>query len=149
MSQYHKNFIMDLKEKYKHISGMRPQFATFDSEEERMKSEITSKVIERRIYKPAKRLISAEKGIKDLAKWQESNENYLKTFKDPNHRRKVLEESKQRWFEAQLKRKRKEREGKDSQEDSDNGSAFSFKDSMMSRSLTKSMVKGQRLSGVL
>ena len=58
---------MDLKHKFKHISGMRPQYAYFETEEERMTSEITSKVIEKRIYSPAKRLISAEKGIKELA----------------------------------------------------------------------------------
>ena len=38
---------MELKDKYKHITGMRPQFTTFESEDERMASEITSKVIEK------------------------------------------------------------------------------------------------------
>ena len=64
-----------------------------------MKSEVTSKVIERRIYSPAKRLINAEQGIKELAKWQQSNENYLKGFKDPKERQKALHESKKRWYE--------------------------------------------------
>ena len=74
---------------------------SFDTEEERMASEITSKIIEKRIYTPAKRLITAEKGIRQLAKWQQSNENYLKTIKDPVHRRQVLEESKQKWYDMQ------------------------------------------------
>ena len=43
-----------------------------------MASEITSKVIEKRIYAPAKRLIKAEEGITKLAKWQKSNMNYVK-----------------------------------------------------------------------
>ena len=109
---------MELKDKYKHITGMRPQFTTFESEDERMASEITSKVIEKRIYKPAKRLITAEKGIKQLLKWQQNNENYLKTFKDPEHKRRLVEESTKRWIEKNNRRKRKERErereGKDS-----------------------------------
>ena len=42
INQCHKSFIMDLKEKFKHITGMRPQFTAFNSEEERMASEITS-----------------------------------------------------------------------------------------------------------
>ena len=67
INQYHKSFIMDLKYKFKHISGMRPQYICFETEEDRMTSEITSKVIEKRIYSPAKRLISAEKDIKELA----------------------------------------------------------------------------------
>ena len=83
IDQCHKSFIMDLKEKFKHITGMRPQFTAFHSEEERMRSEVTSKVIEKRIYSPAKRLITAEQGIKELAKWQQSNETYLRSIRDP------------------------------------------------------------------
>ena len=61
---------MGLKYKFKHITGMQPQSCSFETEDDRMASEITSKVIEKRIYTPAKRLINAEKTIKDLAKWQ-------------------------------------------------------------------------------
>ncbi len=80
---------MDLKEKFKHITGMRPQFSTFENEDARMASEVTPKVIEKKIYKPAFTLITAQQGIENLAKWQQSNEKYLKQFRSPEERRRA------------------------------------------------------------
>ena len=52
------SFINVLKKKYKHINGI-PMPHNFDSVEERMSNWKTTQVIEKKIMKPATRLITA------------------------------------------------------------------------------------------
>ena len=125
---------MDLKEKFKHITGMRPQFSTFESEDARMASEVTSKVIEKKIYKPAFTLITAQQGIENLAKWQQSNEKYLRQFRSPEEKRKAQEEAKQRWVDKQQRMRQLQRTDSDSL---GGGSSFTQRESARSVSVHK------------
>ena len=54
---------MDLKEKFKHITGMWPKTAKFKNEAERFESWHTTAVINKKIYGPSKKLILCEEGV--------------------------------------------------------------------------------------
>ena len=52
-----KELIQELKLNFKHIDGMWPKTANFENEKQMLKSWQTTSVINKRVYKPSKRLI--------------------------------------------------------------------------------------------
>ena len=73
--------IQHLKIKFKHINGMWPKTANFENEDQRMESHQTSRVINKKILKPAKRLVVCQKGIDVLQKHHNKYDAFLKNFR--------------------------------------------------------------------
>ena len=73
--------LMQLKLNFKHITGMWPKTAKFESEEERMLSWQTTSVIKQKIYQPSKTLLKCAQGADSLQKKEEEYEQYLRKFR--------------------------------------------------------------------
>ena len=80
--------IQELKLNFKHIEGMWPKTANFENEKQMLKSWQTTSVINKKVYKPSKRLIVCQQGVNDLSAKMRQYDDFLDHFRDEKDRRK-------------------------------------------------------------
>ena len=74
------SFMNIIKNKYKHISGI-PEPVHFCSSEERMANWKTTQTIEKKIVKPATRLINAQASAEKLMEYHLNNRKFIEKFR--------------------------------------------------------------------
>lgn len=87
---------MELKRNFKHITGMWPKTAKFETEAQRLDSWQTTAVIKQKIYGPSRRLIICEEGVQRLSAEKAKYDEFLKHFRSkgaPKSPRSNVDES--------------------------------------------------------
>ena len=78
---YKEELILHLKKKFRHIKGMNPKTARFESEQELMESWRTTLLIEQVVFNPQKKLIECEAGVGKLFAEQALFDRYLSAYR--------------------------------------------------------------------